>query len=203
MKVLFRMPLVSPHASPRTPTVALPSCAAALTAVVAALLCAACVTTQGGYADSSFGGGDYNQTPEARIVTAKGYGTVTAQAGASLDQAKLMAMRAAKVDAYRNLAERLQGLRVSSVSNAAAFASQGDAVQTSAEYFLKGARVVSIAPLRDGIYEAVVELDLDSPGTSVTLTPSAPPAVQPAPAAAAAPVAAPDKNKKTKSFFFF
>ena len=181
----------------------LPRGAAILAALAAALLCSACLTMQGGYADSSYSGGDYSPTPESRIITAKGYGTVTAQAGASLDQAKLMAMRAAKVDAYRNLAERLQGLRVSSVSNAAAFASQGDAVQTSAEYFLKGARVVSIAPLRDGIYEAVVELDLDSPGTSVTLAPSAPPAVQPAPPAAAAPAAAPDKNKKTKSFFFF
>lgn len=114
---------------------------------------------------------------EDRTVTAKGYGTVAAQGGVSSDQAKLMAMRAAKLDAYRNLAERLQGLRVNSVSNAAAFASQGDSVQTSAEYFLKGARVISIAPVRDGLYEAIIEMDLDNPGASVTLTPPPPPPV--------------------------
>jgi len=135
---------------------------------------------------------------EDHIVSAKGYGVVAAQGAVSLDQAKLLAMRAAKVDAYRNLAERLQGLRVNSSSNAAAFASQGDAVQTSAEYFLRGARVVSIAPVRDGIYEAVVELDLDSPGASVTLT--TPPAI-PTPVAVEEPTTT--AKKKNKSFSLF
>jgi hypothetical protein len=165
-------------------------------------LCSACVTLPGAGSASGYSSAENPVPMEDRIVSAKGYGTVTAQAAMSSDQAKLMAMRAAKVDAYRNLAERLQGLRVSSVSNAAAFASQGDAVQTSAEYFLRGARVVSITPLRDGIYEAVVELDLDNPGTSVTLAPAPAPApvVQPAPVVKPAPVS---ENKKTKSFFFF
>lgn len=129
---------------------------------------------------------------EDHVVTAKGYGIVAAQGAVSLDQAKLLAMRAAKVDAYRNLAERLQGLRVNSSSNATAFASQGDAVQTSAEYFVRGARVVSIAPVRDGIYEAVVELDLDNPSAGVSFTPPPVAVVEPS-----------KDTKKKKSFSLF
>lgn len=167
------------------------------------LACAACAQTRGQATESVAPAAAAPVDGGERIVSAKGYGVISAQAGVTLDQAKLLAMRAARLDAYRNLAERLQGLRIASVSNAAAFASQGDTLQTSAEYFLRGARVVSIMPVRDGLYEAVVEVDLDVPGAGASLVPAAVPAAAPAPAPASAaqPAAAASEPRKKSTFW--
>lgn len=101
-------------------------------------------------------------TESVLIVTATGHGAINPQDGYSPEQKKLMAVRASKADAYRNLAERLQGIKVASSSSSLAFASQGDAIQISTEAFLRGARVVSVTPLNNGIYETVVEIELNS-----------------------------------------
>lgn len=103
------------------------------------------------------------QEDEKVVMAAKGYGAVSSQSGVSLEQKKLMAIRAAKMDAYRNLAERVQGFRLSSTSSAAATNTQSDLIQMSAESYLRGARVVSVTPLPDGIYETLVEVELSRP----------------------------------------
>lgn len=71
-----------------------------------------------------------------------------------------MAMRAAQVDAYRNLAEQVYGFRVWGNTAVSAFAIQNDVVRTYVEAFIRGARVVSMTSIADGNFEATVELDL-------------------------------------------
>lgn len=98
---------------------------------------------------------------QTQKVMAVGYGAV----GGSLSQyavgqQKLMAMRAARVDAYRNLAEQVYGFRISGNTAVSAFSTQNDNVRTYVDSFIRGARVVNMTPIADGNFEATVELDL-------------------------------------------
>lgn len=98
---------------------------------------------------------------EGQKVVAVGHGAMgvnTAQV--SLGQQKLMAMRAARIDAYRNLAEQVYGVRISGGTAVASFASQNDTVRTYVDAFMRGARVVNSTNSTDGNYEVTVELDL-------------------------------------------
>lgn len=97
----------------------------------------------------------------AQKILATGYGAMginTTQL--TLGQQRLMAMRAARVDAYRNLAEQVYGFRVWGNTAVAAFSAQNDNVRTYVDAFMRGARLVNMTTTPDGNYEATVELDL-------------------------------------------
>lgn len=94
-------------------------------------------------------------------ITAVGYGAVGGiNSQYTSGQQKLLAMRAARVDAYRTLAEQVYGFRVSGSTSVAAFATQNDNVRTYVDAFIRGARLVNMTPVADGNFEATVELDL-------------------------------------------
>lgn len=96
----------------------------------------------------------------SRHIQAVGRGAVAMPGQMSQGQMKLMAMRAAQVDAYRALAERVYGLSVSGGTTVSAFAAQNDNLRVFVDAFIRGARVVSVVAQADGIYEATVELPL-------------------------------------------
>lgn len=74
---------------------------------------------------------------------------------------RLMAERAAKVDGYRNLAETVQGLRISSNTIVRDFVAESDEIRTSLNTFLKGARLVGPPRyLPDAIVEVEMEITL-------------------------------------------
>jgi len=80
----------------------------------------------------------------------------------NLAQAKLMAMRAAELDARRKLAERIDGLMITSNTSVRDFVAMNDEIETSMLTFQQGARVVegSQKMLEDGTCEVTVEIDL-------------------------------------------
>lgn len=101
----------------------------------------------------------------SRHIQAVGRGAVATpgqMSGGTLSQGqmKLMAMRAAQVDAYRALAERVYGLSISGGTTVSAFASQSDSIRAFVDAFIRGARVTSVVAQADGIYEATVELPM-------------------------------------------
>lgn len=98
--------------------------------------------------------------PTAQKVQATGYGNIGNFSQYTQGQAKLMAIRAAKVDAYRNLAEQVHGVRVWGNTAVSAFVAQNDVIRTFVDSFIQGARVVNVTPVGDGNYEATVELEL-------------------------------------------
>jgi len=100
--------------------------------------------------------------PVVRKLMATGYGNSGSYGQYTPGQAKLMAMRAAKVDAYRNLAEQVHGVRVWGNTAVSSFVAQNDVVRTYVDSFIRGARVVSVSAIADGNYEATVELELTS-----------------------------------------
>ena len=98
--------------------------------------------------------------PVARRLMATGYGNSGSYNQYTTGQAKLMAMRAAKIDAYRNLAEQVHGVRVWGNTAVSSFVAQSDVVRTYVDSFIRGARVVSVSAIADSNYEATVELEL-------------------------------------------
>lgn len=99
--------------------------------------------------------------PRIVKITAIGYGAANASDGYSAGQRKLMAMRASKLDAYRALAEQVQGVRVNGNSTVAAMVAQADSYRVYVDAYLRGVQVVSVTPRDDGNYETMVELTLD------------------------------------------
>jgi hypothetical protein len=100
--------------------------------------------------------------PKPIIVSAVGHGTLSNQQYGQYNQTqlKLLAMRAAKVDAFRNLAEQVYGFRLSGSTTISAFASQHDYVRVHIDAFVRGARVIDVTQLPDGSYQARVEAEL-------------------------------------------
>jgi hypothetical protein len=106
--------------------------------------------------------GTPNRQPAAGPTkfTAVGHGSAGNQGQYTTAQHKLMAMRAAQVDAYRMLAEQVQGFRVSGNTSVSAFAIQSDAVRSYVDSYIRGAQVVSIIAIADGNFQATVELEI-------------------------------------------
>jgi hypothetical protein len=95
-------------------------------------------------------------------LSAVGYGSSSSFEGYTAGQKRLMAMRASKLDAYRSLAEQVQGVRVNGNSTVAGAMVQIDSFRVLVDAYLRGAQVVSVTPMADGNYETTVELTLDS-----------------------------------------
>ena len=99
--------------------------------------------------------------PAADMVRAKGYGVEPKDASMTLAEKSLMAKRAAKVDALRNLAEQLKGVRITSDSYVRDFVTQSDEMRARLNTFIQGARVVSERQMPDGSYEVEVEAEME------------------------------------------
>jgi hypothetical protein len=101
-----------------------------------------------------------------------GYGSQNSYSQYTAGQQKLMAMRAAQVDAYRNLAEQVHGFRVWGNTAVSAFVVQNDGVRTYVDSFIRGARVINTTAIGDGNFEVTVELTLPTDfAECVRLTP--------------------------------
>lgn len=92
---------------------------------------------------------------------AVGYGAIGGNSSQyTVGQQKLMAMRAARVDAYRTLAEQVYGFRISGSTSVSVFSTQNDNIRIYVDSYIRGARLVNMTPVADGNFEATVELDL-------------------------------------------
>ncbi|MBI1871675.1 MAG: LPP20 family lipoprotein [Chlamydiae bacterium] len=102
------------------------------------------------------------QAPEwvGQIITAKGTGI--APEGQTGTEAKLMAARAAEMDAKRNLAERVNGVRIDAQTTVKDLAVQNDSIHAEVQTFLAGAQVSEPHFLEDGSAEVEAQLPLNS-----------------------------------------
>jgi hypothetical protein len=75
-------------------------------------------------------------------------------------QARPMALRAAQVDAYRNLLETVQGVQIDSKTTVKDFVVESDVINTAVSGLVKGAAVMNKAYLSDGTVEVTVRMPL-------------------------------------------
>lgn len=95
-------------------------------------------------------------------MTVVGNGAMDTTGGRSEAQAKLMAFRAAELDARRKLAEQLDGLMITSNTSVKDFVAQNDDIRTAMMTFQLGGHVVegSQKLMEDGTAQVTVEVEL-------------------------------------------
>ena len=92
------------------------------------------------------------------------------------NQRRLMAMRASKIDAYRALAETINGLHIWGSTTIGDMVVQKDRYRVFMDAYVRGARILSVTAHDDGNYETVVELMVDENFLAKALTePTTPP----------------------------
>ena len=103
-------------------------------------------------------GGKLGIDPKMKTVTATGAGLIPE--GVDARVGRLRAERAAKMDALRNLAERIKGISLSSTTTVEEYMAKQDIVRTKVDAVIKGARVVRTTPKEDGTVEVEVAVDV-------------------------------------------
>lgn len=99
--------------------------------------------------------------PELIKISGVGYGAESTFEGYTPGQRRLMAIRSAKLDAYRSLAEQLYGIKIDSNTSVATLTAQNDSFRARVNALVRGARIVSITPMSDNNYETVLEVYVD------------------------------------------
>lgn len=95
----------------------------------------------------------------APVLTGRGHAQVSRQPGDSLNQRRLLALRAARIDAMRDLAEQIHGLELEAETRVGDAILREDRLRASVEGVIRGARTVSITPTSADTYEVVLALD--------------------------------------------
>lgn len=75
-------------------------------------------------------------------------------------QARLLAERAAKLDAYRNLLEQAYGVRITTDTSVRDFITQNDSIRTRVDGYVQGARVTGTRYEPDGAVQVDMEIVL-------------------------------------------
>lgn len=94
------------------------------------------------------------------ILQAVGYAPIAAQLGLNDSSKRLQAMKASKLDAYRELAEQVFGQKVDGNQALANMVLTDNQLKASVEGVIRGARVVKSYPVGDDTYATELELDM-------------------------------------------
>jgi len=93
------------------------------------------------------------------VIEATGTGFSPSSAG-NAAQASAMARRAAIVDGYRNLLEKVGEVRVEAVTTVRNYVLESDMVKTNISGLVQGARIVNEQALPDGSYQVTLQVAL-------------------------------------------
>jgi len=104
-----------------------------------------------------------NKTPKKNCILnieAVGKGVPPCNGACSVGQAQLMARRAAIVSAYRNLAEKIYGIRVNGRDTVKNMILQNSTLRSYVEGLIRGASIVD-EEYKNGIYSIVLNMRLN------------------------------------------
>ncbi|WP_372763055.1 LPP20 family lipoprotein [Pseudoalteromonas sp.] len=93
------------------------------------------------------------------IIKAIGYAPISLQSGANKSQQQLMAIKASKLEAYRELAEQVYGQKITATTTVASAIAQDDYLQTKVQGIIKGAQVIKTYAV-DDTYITELELNM-------------------------------------------
>ncbi|MEL0033182.1 MAG: hypothetical protein VW712_09455 [Paracoccaceae bacterium] len=86
-------------------------------------------------------------------ISAIGFSSVSIQPSKNINQRRLMAMRAAKLDAYRSLTEQIHGIRVEGETTIGEAVLTSDKLAAALNGLIIGARTVKIEPTSNDTYQ--------------------------------------------------
>ena len=96
---------------------------------------------------------------EIPTITGVGFSAVSIQPGKNLNQKRIMAIKAARLDALRQLSEQIHGIQLTGTTKIAEAIVQSDTLRADIQGVILGARTVKIDPSSSDTYEVVVEID--------------------------------------------
>ncbi len=94
------------------------------------------------------------------VITVTGKGAPPTEPKLSEVQKYLFAERAAVMDGYRLMAEKLQGVIINSASNSENFILKNDSIRTVTKTLLKGTKIVNILHKDNGVCEAELSIKI-------------------------------------------
>lgn len=97
-------------------------------------------------------------------LVGRGFSQVAGQPGRTVNERRLMAIRAARLEAMRDLTERIHGIRLDAHTTLHEAAVVNDQLNASIQGTLRGARTRKITPKGDDGYEVELEIDRDTLG---------------------------------------
>ncbi len=117
--------------------------------------------TEGDYVEQRGDGASMNWTTHVLRVKGNGFGPDKVK---HLGRRKILAKRAAKMDAYRNLSESVKGVLVTSHTRVEDMMLESDSIKARTESMLKGVQVVAVNYSKEGGCEITVEVNIDQYG---------------------------------------
>lgn len=93
------------------------------------------------------------------VISAIGYAPISAQNGTSDSVKMLMALKASKLDAYRELTEQVYGQKVDGGQSLSSLVIQDTRLNSSVQGVIRGAKVVKSYPVGKDTYATELELD--------------------------------------------
>jgi len=104
-----------------------------------------------------------SQTPQVfSVLHAVGYAPISTQRGSNNTEKMLNAMRASKLQAYRELTEQVHGFSLQGNSRFSELVLQDSNLNASVQGLIRGATVTKSFPLSDDIYSTELELDFET-----------------------------------------
>lgn len=92
------------------------------------------------------------------LITAVGYASITEQRGRTIEEKRVRAMRASKIDAYRELTEQVYGMRISARAGMEDQQLGIENTDGAVDGIIRGAEVIRSYPVGDSF---VTEMQLD------------------------------------------
>jgi hypothetical protein len=91
-----------------------------------------------------------------------GFAQIAAQPGRTTNAKRLMAIRAARVDALRDLTEQVHGIRINATTTLRDAVVKDDSLSAVVQGTLRGARTVRVTPKGSDSYEVEMVLDRET-----------------------------------------
>ncbi|MEH6575858.1 MAG: hypothetical protein V7731_02165 [Amphritea sp.] len=102
-----------------------------------------------------------NSPLEPSWVQVTGYAPISLQSGQTKQHKMLLAMKASKLDAYRELTAVVHGQYLAGTTQVKDMVLQDNQFQGAVAGIVRGARVVKSYPVQDDTYATILEVDLN------------------------------------------
>lgn len=101
----------------------------------------------------------YEEPSSFPVLRAIGYAPINSQPGQSPEIKNIMAMKASKLEAYRELAEQVYGRQVKGSSNFSNMIATDDKLRAKVQGVIRGAKIIKSYPVGN-TYATELELDM-------------------------------------------